>query len=244
MKSEMENVLIKNRTTFHPVVKFNPLKEKLYPFNFTSSNLDLTADDIVDTQKFSNYVDKTLEKNNAKFGIGGYNENRVLYKRSDLFESANSKLLITQKNLAAHTRSIHLGIDIWGPVGTEVFVPLGGMVHSFAFNNHFGDYGATIILQHQIDTIVFHTLYGHVSLIDIAQLHQGQYISRGERIAHFGKPEENGWWPPHLHFQIIGDMNLKEGDFPGVCAPAESEKYLLNCPNPDAILNMIKYVTE
>ena len=194
---------------------------------------------------FSQYVEKKLNSHQAKFGIGGYNENRVLYKRSSLFEPANtSKDNAIAEVLGADvsSRSIHLGIDIWGPVGTEVFLPLGGMVHSFAFNDNFGDYGATIIMKHQIDTIVFHTLYGHVSLVDIAQLQQGKYISRGEIIAHFGKPAENGWWPPHLHFQVIGDMNLKEGDYPGVCTILESEKYLQNSPNPDFILNLMQYV--
>jgi murein DD-endopeptidase MepM/ murein hydrolase activator NlpD len=107
------------------------------------------------------------------------------------------------------------------------------MVHSFAFNDSFGDYGATIIIQHQLDTVVFHTLYGHVSLVDLAQLQAGKYISRGEPIAHFGEPSENGWWPPHLHFQVIADMELKEGDYPGVCTLAERERYIRNCPDPE-----------
>ncbi|MEP7142767.1 MAG: peptidoglycan DD-metalloendopeptidase family protein [Ferruginibacter sp.] len=248
MKTEIEHVLIKNRSNFHQVVNFNPATEKLCQFDFASSNKELTAADIADTQRFSQYVDRKLENQHAKFGIGGYNENRVLYKRSSLFEPAEALNFSAPaargngEGTGISSRSVHLGIDIWGPVGTEVFVPIGGMIHSFAFNDNFGDYGATIILKHQLDTIVFHTLYGHVSLEDIAQLHQGKYISRGELIAHFGSQAENGWWPPHLHFQIIGDMNLKEGDYPGVCTISESEKYLQNCPDPDLILNMMQYV--
>ncbi|MEO5888703.1 MAG: peptidoglycan DD-metalloendopeptidase family protein [Ferruginibacter sp.] len=247
MMTEIENVLIKNRSGFQQVVKFNPGKEKLFHFDFSASNKELTAADIADTQRFSQYIDRKLDSNHAKFGIGGYNENRVLYKRSSLFEPAGfSKAPLVEEPFGVNvsSRSIHLGIDIWGPVATEVFVPVGGMVHSFAFNDNFGDYGATIILQHQLDTIVFHTLYGHVSLVDIAQLHQGQYFSRGAVIAHFGKPAENGWWPPHLHFQVIGDMDLKEGDYPGVCAEGERKKYLQNCPDPDLILNMMKYMAD
>jgi murein DD-endopeptidase MepM/ murein hydrolase activator NlpD len=242
MKTEMENVLMKHGTNFHQVVSFNPDTEKLVHFDFTSNNKDLTGTVIADTQKFSEYIEKNLIQEHAKFGIGGYMEDRILYKRSSLFEKPVTIETNGGEDLAAGARSIHLGIDIWGVAGTKVFLPIGGMVHSFAFNDHFGDYGATIIFQHQLDTIVFHTLYGHVSLADIAQLHPGKYISRGELIAHFGKPEENGWWPPHLHFQIIGDMNLKEGDYPGVCSIAESEKYLQNCPDPDLILNMMQYV--
>lgn len=242
MKTEMENVLMKHGANFHPVVNFNPGTEKLFHFDFTSNNKDLISAVLADTQRFSEYIEKNLVQEHAKFGIGGYKEDRILYKRSSLFEKSGTIDTNGVEDLAAGARSIHLGIDIWGAAGTEVFVPIGGMVHSFAFNDNFGDYGATIILKHQLDTIVFHTLYGHVSMADIAQLHPGKYISRGELIAHFGKPEENGWWPPHLHFQVIGDLNLKEGDYPGVCSIAESEKYLQNCPDPDLILNMIQYV--
>ena len=55
---------------------------------------------------------------------------------------------------------------------------------------------------------------------------------------------ENGNWPPHLHFQIIEDMELKEGDYPGVCTSANREKYLANCPNPDLILTLMQYAKQ
>jgi len=61
-------------------------------------------------------------------------------------------------------------------------------------------------------------------------------------IAHFGEPNENGHWPPHLHFQIILDMELKQGDYPGVCKYSERQKYLANCPDPDFILQMRKWI--
>ena len=177
------------------------------------------------------------------YGIGGYNEDRILYKRSKHFEvSGSSKVspLVSGGDLE-EARSIHLGIDIWAAAGTKVYVPLGGTVHSFAFNNNFSDYGATIILQHQLDTVVFYTLYGHLSLADLEPLQEGKYISRGELLGHFGPPAENGDWPPHLHFQIIEDMRLNKGDYPGVCTISEREKYLSNCPDADLILNMMKY---
>ncbi|HQW83552.1 MAG TPA: peptidoglycan DD-metalloendopeptidase family protein [Ferruginibacter sp.] len=229
MISELENALVKNRSTFHPVVKFNPDIEKLFQFDFTETNTELGKDTVADTQLFSNYIDTQLKKNNAKYGIGGYNENRKLYKRSEIFDGEEP-------------RSVHLGIDVWGPAGTTVYVPLGGMVHSFAFNDGFGDYGATIILLHQLETVAFHTLYGHLSLADISRLSEGAYVSRGEVLGHFGTLAENGNWPPHLHFQIIQDIQLKEGDYPGVCKLSERESYLKNCPDADMILNMMKYL--
>jgi peptidoglycan LD-endopeptidase LytH len=229
MITELENALIKNRPDFHPVVDFDPAKEKLFHFDLTEANKALNADIIADTNLFAEYVNHTLKANGAKYGIGGYKENRKLYSRSDLFGGEES-------------RSVHLGIDIWGPAGTPVYAALGGMVHSFAYNDHFGDYGATIILLHQSETVAFHTLYGHLSLADISTLHEGAYITRGQVIGRFGLPAENGNWPPHLHFQIIHNLYLKEGDYPGVCKPSEAEAYLANCPDADLILKMMQYL--
>jgi len=245
MNSKLENVLQKERANFKSVVDFNPASDKLFHFDFTAANRDLSAEMIADTQLFSNYINFKLSNANAKYGIGGYNENRILYKRSGHFETAgssNSSPVGEGWEEAEAARSIHLGIDIWGPAGTKVFVPVGGTVHSFAYNDNYSDYGATIILQHQVDTIVFYTLYGHLSLVDLANMQEGKYISRGELLAHFGEPKENGDWPPHLHFQVIEDMRLNKGDYPGVCTIREREKYLKNCPNPDLILNMMNKI--
>ena len=244
MKSSLENVLQKNQLNFRSVVDFKSVKDKLIKLDFTSANTDLTPSLVENTEDFSQYIDQVLETNQAKYGIGGYNENRILYKRSGLFNTANSNTTLIVPSLKqTEDRSIHLGIDIWGAAGTNVYVPIGGTVHSFAYNDNFGDYGATIILQHQLETIVFHTLYGHLSLADLANMQEGKYISRGELLAHFGAPNENGSWPPHLHFQVIEDMRVSKGDYPGVCTASESEKYLNNCPNPDWILNMMKFVS-
>lgn len=229
MLTELENALIKNQDDFHPVVDFNPAKEKLLRFDFTDSNTTLGAPEIADTQLFSDYVSRALKTGKAKYGIGGYKENRILYRRSELFAGEEA-------------RSMHLGVDIWGPAGTPVYAALGGMVHSFAFNDNFGDYGATIILLHQLETVAFHTLYGHLSLADISTIKEGEYINRGQTIGHFGEPHENGNWPPHLHFQVIQNLYLREGDYPGVCTISEAESYLNNCPDADLILNMMKYV--
>ena len=243
MINELEFVLQKHQANFHKVVNFDPQNDGLYHFNFTASNNDLSPEEIADTARFSKYITRKLKSKHAAYGIGGYQENRVLYRRSNLFNAVSTEgnKVPFKGEQETEARSIHLGIDIWGPAGTPVFLPLGGMVHSFAYNDDFGDYGATIIMQHQLDTIAFHTLYGHVSLADLAQLHSGKYFSRGEMIAHFGEPEENGNWPPHLHFQVIWDMDLKEGDYPGVCTLSESDHFFRNCPDPDLLLNMMRY---
>ena len=124
----------------------------------------------------------------------------------------------------------------------SIFAPVDGIVHSFAFKDAFGDYGATIILTHQLNGISFYTLYGHLSLNSIKNLQEGEQILQGDIFAEFGIPSENGQWPPHLHFQIITDLQGWKGDYPGVCKFSEKEKWLGNCPDPDLILQLNQYL--
>ena len=229
MPNTLYNLLWKSAATFHQVVKFDAKKDKLLLLDFTDRNTNLTEETLANTSAFSEYINSKLSRAKASYGIGGYDEHRTVYSRSKVFDDKDEP------------RRLHLGVDIWGPAGTEVFAPFGGVVHSVGFNNNFGDYGATIILQHQIDGTPFNTLYGHLSRKDIAGLKEGNYINRGTPFAHFGEPAENGFWPPHLHFQIIENMHEWEGDYPGVCKFSERKKYLENCPDPDVILQMVQF---
>jgi murein DD-endopeptidase MepM/ murein hydrolase activator NlpD len=227
----LTEILQRYQINFHPVVPFNAEKDKLLLMDFTVNNIELTEDIITNTEKFIVYVNQQLQSAHAKFGIGGYNENRQLYNRSRIFDSQPSE----------EPRRLHLGIDIWGKHYTPVMSPMDGIVHSFAFNDRFGDYGATLVLTHNLEGMSFHTLYGHLSLNSIKNLREGGNIGRGDVIGEFGIPMENGQWPPHLHFQIVIDMENWKGDYPGVCRLSEKEKYLNNCPDPDLILQMMKY---
>lgn len=229
---DLIHVLKKNQSSFYPVVPFNADTDKLVLMDFTSTNATLTTEIFDNTEAFSEYVQDILEDSDATYGIGGYGELRTVYSRSKLFDSPDPY---------EEPRRLHLGTDIWGKVGTPVFAPLGGMIHSFKFNDHYGDYGATLIISHQLDGFSFYTLYGHLALADIDKATEGQYVNRGQQIATFGPPAENGHWPPHLHFQIILDMGYKEGDYPGVCKYSEREKYLSNSPDADIVLQMMKY---
>ena len=232
---ELIAAIKKNQQILHQVVPFNGEREKLVALDFTADNSSLTPDIIESTEKLGQLISQNLEKQNARYGIGGYGELRALYSRSQLFDATNGN---------EEPRRFHLGVDIWGAAGTPVFAPLGGMVHSVGFNNAPGDYGATLVLLHQLEGIPFYTLYGHIRLADINALKEGQYVSHGQQIAAIGEIHENGNWPPHLHFQVISDMELKKGDYPGVCRFSEREKFMANCPDPDIILKMKKYIKD
>jgi len=124
------------------------------------------------------------------------------------------------------------GIDIWLSVGDAVYSPLIGEVHSKNYNGRDLDYGYTVILKHEQDRAIMHTLYGHLSSKGFDQLKIGQVIDQGDIIGYIGDVHENGNWSPHLHFQLIKDLESMVGDYPGVCHKSDSDKYFTNCPDP------------
>jgi len=231
-RNNFEERLKAARVAFHNVVPLHS-PVKLLQMDFTAANKELTDDILNDVELFYAYINDKLTAAGAEYGIGGYDEHRTIYSRSRVFDTSDG----------SEPRRLHLGIDIWGAADTPIYAPLAGTVHSFAFNDSYGDYGATLILQHKIEDLLFHTLYGHLSLKSIQNKQEGQMIEAGEWIASFGEPEENGHWPPHLHFQVILDMQGWKGDYPGVCKYSERENYLANCPNPDSILGMMALAT-
>ena len=66
----------------------------------------------------------------------------------------------------------------------------------------------------------------------------GNFVKKGQQIASLGLPEINGDYAPHLHFQIIIDMENKVGDYPGVCNQNRLAFYLENCPDPNLLLKI------
>ncbi|MGA3187377.1 MAG: aminotransferase class III-fold pyridoxal phosphate-dependent enzyme [Bryobacteraceae bacterium] len=149
-----------------------------------------------------------------RFGIGGYNEARLIYTEP-MFEG----------------RTIHLGIDVFADPGTPVFAPLDGLVHAVANNQKRLDYGPVMILRHQD----FFTLYGHLAGTPLAV---GTAVKAGQEIARIGARPLNGDWVPHLHFQIIRDLLDLDCDFPGVAAAGQREVFTALCPDPNLMLEI------
>ncbi len=225
--TSLSSILLKYRETFHSVVPFEKGKDKFVALDLSAANKQLTEEIYADTTRFSHFVSAQIKSADANYAIGGYDELRVVYSRSDVFNSGTS---------ADEPRRRHLGTDIWANAGTPVFAPFKGRIHSSAFNNSYGDYGATIILAHELDGLKFHTLYGHLSEADL-KYSTGALIKGGQQFCSFGQPHENGNWPPHLHFQLIIDIGDYQGDYPGVCAEKHRQYYLQNCPDPELVLN-------
>jgi murein DD-endopeptidase MepM/ murein hydrolase activator NlpD len=197
------------------------------PLDLSAANLELNQLNISDATEFEAYIEQLLAKNKASVAYGGYNEVRNLYKRSTVFNDSNTE-----------ERNIHIGLDLWIKAGTSVLAALNGKIHSFQYNNNLGDYGPTIILEHQLENHIFYTLYGHLALESITSLKVGDFFAKGQQLATLGDASVNGDYAPHLHFQIITNIEENFGDYPGVCSKDKLVYYLVNCPDPNLLLKI------
>ncbi len=189
-------------------------------------NTTLTKEIFEGDQSFKDFLFSQLHTSKKTFAIGGYLENRVIYHRSKVFSAGETTF-----------RNIHLGVDIWTDAGSPVFCPFPGRVHSYNDNLGFGNYGPTLVLEHQLHGKNIYSLFGHLSRKNLEGWQEGAVLKKGSLIGHLGAWEENGCWPPHLHFQLIKDLGTYRGDFPGVCEEQHLAKYTENCPNPNTWLN-------
>jgi len=215
-----------------PIIDFDGALEDIGLLDLSPANVHFSERDYASTEALTAFIASEKKRSGATILMGGYNETRNMYRRSHLFDQN-----LNAASTAEEPRNIHLGIDIWAEEGTKVYAPLAGKIHSFAHNNHFGDYGPTIILEHRFSDTHFYSLYGHLSVSDLEGLYEGKPIGAGTVLAHFGPAQENGNWPPHLHFQIILNLQGFKGDYPGVCKESESAFYLQNCPDPRVLVN-------
>ncbi|WP_142783637.1 peptidoglycan DD-metalloendopeptidase family protein [Changchengzhania lutea] len=201
---------------------------KYTSLDLSKNNAELNRIDVSSSLKLGNYINSHIKNNHARVAYGGYNEVRSIYNRSTHF-----------KNKATQdARNIHLGMDLWLEANAAIYTPIEGEVHSFKNNDNFGDYGPAIILKHTLHNITFYTLYGHLSLGSLENICIGQRFKKGDKMASLGDSKINGDYPPHLHFQIIKDLQNYSGDYPGVCNTNDRAFYLENCPNPNLLLKI------
>ena len=188
-------------------------------------DIDFSVEDwhpTIDLPELYDVLDLTGEVENIRIGefsVGKYDEVRVGYT-TELFSSG---------------RCVHVGLDIGGPIGTPIMSVADGTVAFSGYNPADGDYGYTVIVHHSIQNQDLWILYGHLSADSTANCPPGRSISRGEEIAWIGAEDENGGWPPHLHFQL-SYLRPHTHDLPGVVHPDDRERALQDFPDPRLVL--------
>lgn len=154
--------------------------------------------------------------------VGRYDEIRGIYT-TDLFSDG---------------RTLHVGIDLGGPVGTPVHAFMDGIIHAVGYNAEEGDYGHTVIMYHKIDGTDVWALFGHLDEASTIGVEKGTQIRAGEVIGRFGDESENGGWPPHVHVQL-SLIEPENHDLPGVVHPDERDWALSVFPDPRHVLGSL-----
>lgn len=164
------------------------------------------------------WVEESISAANATAGVGRYGEARLLYDAPGFKSRGND---------GPEARTVHLGLDVFAPAGSEVRAPLSGTVVSVADNGQELDYGPTVILRHVAECGAgFHTLYGHLDRATLDHLTPGDAVSAGDVVGWLGDFTANGGWPPHLHFQVVALDPLFDPDARDFAAPTQAGRSL------------------
>lgn len=153
------------------------------------------------------------------WSIGRWDEDRALYVQP----------------LFGGVRTVHVGVDLGGPAHVAVHAFADGVVRYVGVNAAPGDYGPTVVTEHVLDGARWWALHGHLSAASLARSRVGRRVRAGDVLGWLGEPEENGGWPPHVHFQLSTE-DPGTHDLPGVVAPADRAAALLRYPDPRRFL--------
>lgn len=183
-----------------------------------------------DAEQAAERIRREMRTANTELAIGRYGEPRPIYSGDAFGDDLPN----------GNRRTVHLGIDVFAPAGTEVLSPLPGVVHDVEVCEGHLDYGGLVILRHQLaDGTVFGTLYGHLDPDSLADLCPGQQVDAGKPFAQLGNPAVNGGWPPHLHLQVLAADPRDLPEVPrGVADPDDLAAHLQVYPDPSALLGL------
>lgn len=195
--------------------------------NYEYKKIDLSIDGNIfmqNKEKWEQFLEDQVKKYPSKVFVGGYLEQRFFYSNKNLFGQKQNQ------------RNIHLGIDLWTHAKTAVYCPIHAKIHSMKYNGQNLDYGHTIILSHDLSGLKFYSLYGHLNDSHIGILKVNDILTQGNKFCEIGDRNQNGNWPPHLHFQIIADLQNQVGDYPGVCSRNDLAFFTKNCPDGSSFI--------
>ncbi len=212
----------------------SPLEVQLTPDSVSPFDWSVTSPHVAHPDSGDTVADATvageelLRRAGAIVGLGCWGEPRLVYATPEYDLPTNGP---------PRTRTVHTGVDLSCRPGTAVLALYGGVVERIDDDAVEGGYGPVVTLRHEADDLVFWSLYGHLARHD-RPVEIGDAVATGQRIGSVGEAQENGGWPPHLHFQLMTDTLDLDRPFPGVAAPDEWEVWAQICPSPAAALRL------
>ena len=229
--SKVTRWLFDNQTSFKPIIDTNLRSEPLLILDTSVSNPNIPEPGMpFDTNSANQFIFNQLESRKTRVAVGKYDEYRLLYNSDDFVD------------FTGHQRRLHLGIDLYQVAGSSVYAPMAAEIYSIANHTDEYDYGGTLILRHPIlvdgESLEFFSLFGHMDPASIAHHRTGDQINAGQKLAEMGQTQENGNWPPHLHYQLMTDMLDETNTFFGVGSHRYRDIWLGLCPDPNLVLGI------
>ena len=167
-----------------------------YIFDFSSDNPKTLEYRLTDFREFNQMVFDELDASSCKWGIGRYLEER-------------KNLLREYPNIIKEQRYYHLGLDIIVPYDTPMYSPLDAEVYTTGKETLLGNYGGYVLLRHEVNRVVFYSLYGHLKTPHMVSV--GEKIKAGQEFARIGKESDSGGWFCHTHLQILTQEAVDAG---------------------------------
>ena len=125
------------------MLAIDPQSEPSIVLDLSVASTLLEGDPSANTEPLlTSRVNAAMRAANVRLAIGRYDEPRLIYV-APAFETGNGP--------SGEHRTIHIGLDLFAPVGTPVFAPLDGTVHARADNRAPQDYGPVLVLRHETD---------------------------------------------------------------------------------------------
>ena len=223
-EKNFKKLIVKKKSSINILFNKNETN-KLENLDLSVSSKWLSSDLINDISSF----EKKINQKPFSTFFGGYLETRAVYDSSD-YE------VLTERGF--ENRTTHLGVDFWVNEKTSINSIEDGIIKIITNDKTSKGYGGLIIIEHNLGSLKFYSLYGHLTDQKKSKLKVGDFVEKGEKIAEIGSVKENGGWSPHLHFQIMLTILDYKNDFPGVCLESEKKIWSSICPNPNLILNI------
>lgn len=180
-----------------------------------------------DRETAQRLYDAMMEEAGADLAVGVWMEHRMVYSTDNYLSAL----------IPGARRDRHLGCDLFAPALTPLYMPMPGEVVQTAIIDERLDYGGLLVTRHEIEPgVPLFALWGHLSHESARRWKAGDDVPEGAEIAVMGDFEENGWWLPHLHFQL---STMEFSDFramPGVGEAACIDLWAEIFPDPAPLI--------
>jgi len=189
------------------------------------------------------------QKNSKGFDVGRFDEDRRGMYTSSLFLDGPNTDFDENEGMR---RTVHVGLDIGGPIGTKVYAFSDGVIHSAGYNPDVGDYGHVIVVEHHLSSAgkksdgnikpitKIYALYGHLDAKCTQGKYPGQKVRKGQVLGRMGNTADNGGWTgTHVHFQLAVHPPENDHDMPGVVTMADRKVALLEYVDPRYVVGEV-----